>query len=117
MQSIYNHIPETNRDSGVKLCCSYSAVTVCATCIVTSHVECFVHVYTSTFQIVCAAPSMAGFCSSLISCFPGRPKVFRYFVNDFEMVPVGPIFTLYCYCQVFMFQNLLDLFLDHISVS
>jgi len=68
MQSIYNHIPETNRDSGVKLCCSYSAFTVYGTCIVTSHVECSVLVYISTFQIVCAVPSMVGFCSSLISC-------------------------------------------------
>ena len=31
------------------------------------------------------------FCTTLISCFPGT--LLRYFLNDFEMVPVVPIIT------------------------
>ena len=42
--------------------------------------------YISTFRSVCAVPSMAVFCSSLISWFPGM--LLRYFLNYFEMVPV-----------------------------
>ena len=53
---------------------------------------------------------MAVFCSSLISCFPGM--LFRYFLNDLEIVPVAPItllvslfftfhITLYFCCKVF----------------
>ena len=34
---------------------------------------------------------MAVFCISLISCFPGT--LLRYFLNDFEMVPVAPTIT------------------------
>ena len=49
------------------------------------------HFYISTFHSVCAVPNMAVFCSSLISCFPGM--LLRYFLNDFEMVPVAPIIT------------------------
>ena len=40
---------------------------------------------------MCAAPNMAVFCSSLISCFPGM--LITYFLNDFEEVPVAPIIT------------------------
>ena len=40
---------------------------------------------------MCAVPSMAVFCSSLISCFPGA--LFRYFLNDFKIVPVASITT------------------------
>ena len=49
------------------------------------------HFYISTFQSVCAVPNMAVFCSSLISCFPGM--LLRYFLNDFDIVPVAPIIT------------------------
>jgi hypothetical protein len=35
---------------------------------------------------------MAVFCSYLISCFPGT--LLRYFLNDFEMVPVTPIVVI-----------------------
>ena len=49
------------------------------------------HVYISTFRGMCAVPNMAVFCSSLISCFP--VMFVRYFLNDFEMVPVSPIIT------------------------
>ena len=47
--------------------------------------------YISTFRCVCAVPSMAVFCTSLISCFP--VMLLMYFLNDFEMVPVVPIIT------------------------
>jgi hypothetical protein len=38
-----------------------------------------------------AVPSTAVFNSSLISCFPGM--LLKYFLNDFQMVPVAPIIT------------------------
>jgi hypothetical protein len=47
--------------------------------------------YVSTFRNTCAVPSMAIFCSSLTSCFPGMSRT--YFLNDLEMVPVAPIIT------------------------
>jgi hypothetical protein len=40
---------------------------------------------------VCAVPSTAVFCSSLISYFPGT--LLKYFLKDFEMVPVTPVIT------------------------
>jgi hypothetical protein len=40
---------------------------------------------------VCAVPSVAVFCGSLVSCFPGM--LLRYFLNDFGMVHVAPIIT------------------------
>ena len=43
--------------------------------------------YTSIFWILWAMPSTV-FCSSLILCFPCM--FLRYFVNDFEIVPVAP---------------------------
>ena len=47
--------------------------------------------YVSTFRSMCAVPSMAVFCSSLTSWFPGMSLT--YFLNDLEMVPVAPIIT------------------------
>ena len=46
------------------------------------------HLYL-TSRSTCAVPKMAVLCSSVISCFPGM--LLRYFLNDFEMVPVAPI--------------------------
>ena len=46
--------------------------------------------YISTFQSMCAVPNLAVFCSSLSSCFAGM--LLKYFLNDFEIVPV-PIIT------------------------
>ena len=40
---------------------------------------------------MCAVPSMAVYCSSFTSWFPGM--LLMYFLNDFEMVPVAPIIT------------------------
>ena len=49
---------------------------------------------------MCAVPNMVVFCSWLISCISGTLR--RYFLNDFEMVPVAPfiigmtfVFTLH----------------------
>jgi hypothetical protein len=47
--------------------------------------------YVSTFRSMCAVPSMAVFCSSLISWFPGM--LLTYFLNHFEIVPVAPVIT------------------------
>ena len=49
--------------------------------------------YISTIRSMGSVPSMAIFCSSLTSCFPGMLLV--YFLNDFEIVPVAPIITGY----------------------
>ena len=49
------------------------------------------HFYISTFRSMCDVPNMAVFCISLISCFPDM--FVRYFLNDFEMVPVVRIIT------------------------
>ena len=40
---------------------------------------------------MCAVPSMAVFCSSLISYF--RVMLLKYCLSDLEMVPVAPIIT------------------------
>jgi len=49
------------------------------------------YLYVSTFRSMCAVPSMAVFCSSLTSWFPGM--LLMYFLNAFELVPVAPIIT------------------------
>ena len=66
--------------------------------------------YISTFRIMYAAPNMALFCNSLISCVP---DVLRgYFLNDSQMVPVAPIntgisfFFLHSTRAVFLLQGL-----------
>jgi len=56
--------------------------------------------YISTFRSMCALPNMAVFCSSLISCFPGM--LLGYYLYDFGMVPIVPIFT--DIITVFVFQ-------------
>jgi hypothetical protein len=47
--------------------------------------------YISTFRSMWAAANRAVFCSSLISCF--TLMLLRYFLNDFQMVPVALIIT------------------------
>ena len=47
------------------------------------------YLHNSTFRNMCAVPSVAAFCSSLISCFPGT--LLRYLLNDFEIVPRAPV--------------------------
>ena len=71
--------------------------------------------YISTLWSMCAVISTAVYCSCLISCFPGM--LLRYFLQDFDMVPVAPYYypsitdvffcipnALYCYCEVFFFK-------------
>ena len=54
----------------------------------------------STFRSICAVPNIAVFCISLTSCFPGM--LLKYFLNEFEIVPVAPIITGITF--VFTFQ-------------
>ena len=72
-------------------CCSCSVFTVCATCNVISRVKYVVYFYISTSRSMCAVPSMAVVCSSLISCFPGM--LLWYCLSDSEIVPLAPIIT------------------------
>jgi hypothetical protein len=51
--------------------------------------KCVSYVYISTFCSMCAVPSMAVFCISLISRFPDM--LLRYRLSDSEMVPFAPI--------------------------
>ena len=52
----------------------------CATCHVISPM------YINNFHNLCALPSMAVFCSSLILCFPSI--LLRYCQSDFGIVPL-----------------------------
>jgi hypothetical protein len=49
------------------------------------------HVCISTFPLTSAVSSIAVFCSFFISCFPGM--LLRYYLSDFDMVPVAPVIT------------------------
>ena len=51
-------------------------------------------------ECVRAAHNMAAFCISLISCFPGM--FLRYFLNDFEMVPVDPVSFVFTFQMRFI---------------
>jgi len=57
--------------------------------------------YISTFRSICAVHSMAVFCSSLTSCFPGM--LLTYFLNGFEIVPVAPIITGITFVFTFLY--------------
>ena len=48
---------------------------------------------------MCAVSNKAAFCGSFISCFPGM--WLRYFLNDFERVPVDPVFNGITYVTAF----------------
>jgi len=90
MQSIYIYIPETNhvpREHRV------AAILVLLFMVLISLVSALtpLYLYVSTFRSMCAVPNMTVFCSSLTSWFPGM--LLAYFLNDFEMVPLAPIFT------------------------
>ena len=58
----------------------------------------------STSRGMCAVLSMTVFCSSFISCFPSM--LLRYFLNDFEMVPVGPIIIGISFMFTFHLQKI-----------
>ena len=88
MQGIYIYIPETNY---VPREYSVAAILLLVFMVLISLVSVLnlLYFYISTFRSMCAVPSMAVFCSSLTSCFPGM--MFTYFLNNFEIVPVAPI--------------------------
>ena len=72
------------------------------TCNTTSDVD-GLYFYVGTFRSMCAVSNLAVFCSSLIMCFPSM--WLRYFLYDFEMVPVAlfivgitSVFTFHCHC-------------------
>ena len=44
------------------------------------------HFYINAFQNMCVGPTVAVFCSFLMSCVPGM--LLRHFLNYFEIVPV-----------------------------
>jgi hypothetical protein len=90
MQGIYTYIPEINhvpKEYNVPAILSLMFVVP----ISLAPLLALSYFYISTFWSMCAVPSMAVFCSSLTSRFPGM--VLTYFLNDFEMVPVAPIIT------------------------
>ena len=99
MQSIYTYIPETNyipreySDAAILLLLFMVFISLVS-------VLNLLYFYISTFRSMCAVPSMAVFCGSLTSCFPGM--LLTYFLNDFEIVPVAPIIT--CITYVFTFH-------------
>ena len=68
MQDIYSYVPETNHVSSLYFC-GYSVVIDYGTYNVIFSVLNVLYFYIITFQIVCAVPSMAVFCSSLMSSF------------------------------------------------
>jgi len=90
MQGIYTYIPETNY---VPSEYSVAAILLLLFMVLISLVSVLnlLYFYISTFRRMCAVPNMAGFCSSLTSCFPGM--LLTYFLNDLEIVPVAPIIT------------------------
>ena len=90
MQGVYTYIPETKY---VPRQYSVAAILLFLFMVHTSlaPVLNLLHFYISTFRSMCAVPSMAVFCSSLTSWIPGT--LLRYFLNDFEIVPVVPIVT------------------------
>ena len=83
MRGVYNCIPEH--------CFSCTVFTICTICNVISSLKYVLHFCIITFRSMCAVHNMAVFCSSLISCFPGM--LLRYYLSDFEMVPIAPIVT------------------------
>ena len=79
MQGIYTYIPETNH---VPRECSVSAILSLLFMVPISLVPplALLYFYVSTFRSMCAVPSMAVFCSSFTSWFPGM--LLMYFLND-----------------------------------
>jgi hypothetical protein len=90
MHGIYTHIPETNHvPRGYIVASILSLLFMVPLFLVPALALLFF--YVSTSRSMCAVPSMAVFCSSLTSRFPGMSLT--CFLNDFEMVPVAPIIT------------------------
>ena len=90
MQGSHTHIPGTNHvPRGYIVAAILSLLFMVPLCLVPAFALLFF--YVSTSRSMCAVPSMAVFCSSLTSWFPGMSLT--YFLNDLEMVPVAPFIT------------------------
>ena len=78
MQGIYTCIPGANY---VPREYSVAAILLLLFMVLTSLVPVLnlFYFYISTFRSVCAVPSMAVFCSSLTSCFPGMSLTYYYY--------------------------------------
>ena len=83
MQGTYTYIPEKNY---VPREYSVAAILFLLFMVLISLVPVLnvLYFYISNFRSTCAEPSMAVFCSSFISCFPGM--LLTYFLNDFELL-------------------------------
>ena len=90
IQAIYNYTPNKNNVSRVYGVAVILRLQFLAHVMLLPmlNVLCF---YISTFRRTCAVPNMAAVCSSLILFFPGM--MLRYYLKDFEMIPVAPIIT------------------------
>ena len=64
---------------------------------------------------MCAVPNMEVFCSSPISYFPGM--LLKYFVNNFEMVPVAPVSTGITFAFTFHMRCIIKIILIIIFVN
>jgi len=95
MKGIYTYIPETNY---VPREYSVAAILLLLFMVFISLVSVLnlLYFYISTFRSMCAVPSMAVFCSSLTSCFPGM--LLTYFLNDFKIDPVVHIIFIQHVC-------------------
>ena len=91
MQGIYTYIPETKY---VPSEYSVAAILLLLFMVLISLVSVLnlLYFYIRTFRSMCAVSSMAVFCSSLTSRFPGM--LLAYFAKDFEIVPVAPIIII-----------------------
>ena len=86
-------------------------VTLYGSSYVTCHDKRSVHLHQYFSHSMCAVPSVAIFCSSLMTCFSGM--LFKYFLNDFRWFPVALTMTgitfvyipraLDFYCKVCIF--------------
>ena len=90
MHGMYNYIPETNH---VPTLYSIEAVLYLQSVlsVIILPMKYVLYLYISTSCNMCAVPSMAVFCSYLVSCSPSR--LLRYSLCDFERVPVAPSIT------------------------
>ena len=69
-------------------CNCYSVIIFYVTCNIFLP-ENVLYFYIRTFWGMCSVSSVATCCNSLTSCFPSM--FLRYFLNDFELVPVTPV--------------------------
>jgi len=96
MQGIYTCILETNY---VPREYSVTAILLLLFMVLISLVSVLnlLYFYISTVRSMCAVPNMAGFCSSLTSCFPGM--LLTYFLND-RNSPSRPYYYCYHICFI-----------------